>query len=102
MTLGFQLQLSRDFVQVSHCHPSYVTNGSVIGPIEFLEDIGRAVAARHIDDLVRGDCASPRQILAIGCKPDLRLAMIDLASTQLSVFRHEASLLDTQFGTAIR
>ena len=102
MTLGFQLQLSRDFVQVSHCHPSYVTNGSVIGPIEFLEDIGRAVAARHIDDLVRGDCASPRQILAIGFEPDLRLAMIDLASTQLSVFRHEASLLDTEFGTAIR
>jgi hypothetical protein len=79
-----------------------VTNGDVISPIKFLEDIGRAVAARHIDDLVRGDCASLRQILAIGFELDLRLATIDLASAQLSVFLHETSLPSATYGTAIR
>jgi hypothetical protein len=65
-----------------------VTYSEVIGRVEFLENIGRAVAAARIDELVSSDCASLGQILAIRFDPDLRLAMINLASAQLSVFIH--------------
>ena len=81
-----------NLVQVGYGELSDVTCGDVIVRIEGLEDFGRAVAARYVDDLVCSEFASLCQFPAIRFQPYLRLTMIDLLCVQRGAFLHGAIL----------
>ncbi len=69
-----------------------MTYSDVIVHIEGLEDFGRAVAARYVDDLVCSEFASLCQFPAIRFQPYLRLTMIDLLCVQRGAFLNGAIL----------
>jgi len=63
--LWLQPQLRSNLVQVGHGQRSGATNFDVIVSVECLEDFGRAVTARYVEDLVCREFAPRRQFLAI-------------------------------------
>jgi hypothetical protein len=55
-----------------------MTDSDVIILVECFKGVRRAEAARNVDDLIRGECASRCQFLAIRFQPYLGLPIIDL------------------------
>jgi hypothetical protein len=89
---GRQAQLGNDLLEIGCGQRRNVAYSNVMVRIERLEAFGRAMAARYIDDLVRGESAPLSQYLIACRKPDLGLAMIDLLCVKRSPCLHEASL----------
>jgi hypothetical protein len=88
----FSLNSATISSQVGYGELGDVTHSDIIVHIEGLEDFGRAVAARYVDDLICSEFASLGQFPAIRFQPYLRLTMIDLLCVQPSAFLHGAIL----------
>jgi hypothetical protein len=91
MSLGPEIKFGSDLVQVGRDQSSDLADNGTIARVERVEDFRRTVTSRHVQNLIRSKYASLRQFPAIRFQPDLRLAVIDPAGVQLSVFVHHAS-----------